>query len=189
MQKREKVTACPTLCVCGAHRTAGSLFPWGLCDHRGSAWLRSCCAGRLQACLSALSVGLPGWGGPLPSPVLLQRGHARLARVASGAVWALPGSPSVAVESLSLPPPSKLTCFCHNGQERRWHERGTRHCGFVHMRGSGFHPVLSGGPALLRSDLVARQIADKPRQGQCPGDRRMTALCPEPWGHNPWLQL
>ena len=67
-----------------------------------------------------LSVGLPGV--PHPRPVLLQRGRARLEEVASRAIWALLGSPSVKAESLCpLQPPLKLACFCLNGQEWCWH--------------------------------------------------------------------
>ena len=117
-----------------------------------------CCCGRagcLQASLSTVCLsGPPGQGSPFPParprPVLLGRGGARLEKWhlgLSGLCQARLSQQNHSGPSASTLKPASPALL----QESLWCEREACRYGSVHVRGSGFHPLLSGTPASLRS--------------------------------------
>lgn len=112
----------------------------------------------LDVCLAVIvaewdACKLPGWG-PHPRLVLLQGGGARWEKVAPGAVWAMPQSPAVLVESLC--PSTHPWSSPHSGRERHWCE-GDLSLGSVHMHASHLHDShLSSGrlKVLLAAHMV-----------------------------------
>ncbi|XP_036121794.1 protein FAM53B [Molossus molossus] len=102
--------------------------------------------------------------GPTPRADL-QGAGARLEKVASEAVWAMPQSLSIAAESLCpLRPALELACFCHRGQER--HGSGS---GASHLELQPHYDPASARVADCRDTACVGGVGCQPRARVCEG--------------------